>query len=626
MFEPMLETLNGWVSYLAESVVSVQETEEPLERQNFTQEDMERFLFFLRPSLSYGHDNLKEQWAHTPHQADQVIQCLHNMGIAVLFGATKDERILSCFLEKKGFSILAEALLAAATPESIRAQCWQSLSLILHSAKEEILHRFLMSGQLNELWSGEPDLGVEEHRMHFVACIKKVCMEVPVAGLPYLMTDDGSIPILKAVMPFTAHDEALVRTQARSAMLTLFTKLKMGESKLLHIALDMAKSMLPTSLCTLMRENWSKMEKAAREQNARDFQKCAFLEEDLLDHFADLIKLQLPDLSEMVCGIIMGSLVSKLSCVSSRNRRQTVGASRWNSPFVNIGDDSDSEAMMAIPSPGAFLSPKTETESTGSVSVEQPSLELFTAFAACGLESAVKVESSFADGTSDISAALAMRTLAVYAGCLRHGQIGCALMPLAELLFLPAIPASSIRAMEDLNARYISEELLALTEQFAAGAIEDCNFIPKEGAHGIPIREEVETKTKDRLEHWRESLRTARSTSGPDMWPNPFREAILEQMRCTAGIPVSDLPLRATCNTFSFQSVLDEKTAATLAIAELTNSYPDLLEHAQLLEDSPPHVVIEDPEFAEPAMPTNFAEAFAWIFKAGGNGCSFISL
>jgi hypothetical protein len=80
--------------------------------------------------------------------------------------------------------------------------------------------------------------------MHFVACIKKVCMEVPVAGLPYLMTDDGSIPILKAVMPFTAHDEALVRTQARSAMLTLFTKLKMGESKLLHIALDMAKSMM----------------------------------------------------------------------------------------------------------------------------------------------------------------------------------------------------------------------------------------------------------------------------------------------------------------------------------------------------------------------------------------------
>ena len=44
--------------------------------------------------------------------------------------------------------------------------------------------------------------------------------------------------------------------------------------------------------------------------------------------------------------------------------------------------------------------------------------------------------------------------------------------------------------------------------------------------------------------HWRESLRAACSTSGRDMRPNPFREAILEQMRCTAGIPVSELPLR----------------------------------------------------------------------------------
>lgn len=46
------------------------------------------------------------------------------------------------------------------------------------------------------------------------------------------------------------------------------------------------------------------------------------------------------------------------------------------------------------------------------------------------------------------------------------------------------------------------QELLALTEQFAAGAVEDCRFIPKEDAHGIPpTREDVETLTKDRLEH-----------------------------------------------------------------------------------------------------------------------------
>lgn len=80
--------------------------------------------------------------------------------------------------------------------------------------------------------------------MNFVACIKKICMEVTLAGLPYLTTDNGTIPILKAAMSLVADDEALVRTHARSAMLTLFAKLKMGDSELLHIALDMAKSMM----------------------------------------------------------------------------------------------------------------------------------------------------------------------------------------------------------------------------------------------------------------------------------------------------------------------------------------------------------------------------------------------
>eukprot|EP00435_Cladocopium_sp_Y103_P039884 s2030_g10.t1 len=254
-----------------------------------------------------------------------------------------------------------------------------------------------------------------QHQEHFVACIKKVCTEVTLAGLPYLMNDDGSIPILKAAMAFTAHDEALVRTQARSATLTLFAKLKKGECQLLHIALDMAKSMM-----------------------------------------------------------------------------------------------------------------------LGSVSAEQPSLEQFTSFSACGFESALKVESSFAEHqASDISAALAMRTLAV----------------------------------DFPQPVFLQQELLALTEQLAAGALEDCTFIPKEGANGIPpTTEEVEALTKDRLEH----LELA-------------SHAILEQMHCTAGIPV----------------------------------YPELLKHTQLLEDSQPaHVAMEDPvEFSEPAMPTSLAEAFAWIFK-----------
>ena len=78
--------------------------------------------------------------------------------------------------------------------------------------------------------------------MNFVSCLKSVCMRIEVWTLPWLMTEDKDIPILRVAMAYTAHEEPLLRTQARSAMLTLLSKIKMGEGPLLRTALDMAKS------------------------------------------------------------------------------------------------------------------------------------------------------------------------------------------------------------------------------------------------------------------------------------------------------------------------------------------------------------------------------------------------
>ena len=81
----------------------------------------------------------------------------------------------------------------------------------------------------------------QENRMNFVSCLKTVSMRIDVETLPFLMTD-SDIPILRVAMAYTAHEEALLRTQARNAMLALFSKMKMGEEQLLRIALEMAKS------------------------------------------------------------------------------------------------------------------------------------------------------------------------------------------------------------------------------------------------------------------------------------------------------------------------------------------------------------------------------------------------
>ena len=136
MFEPMLQTISGWFSHVAESVTSLQEPKEPLQRQEFSKDDMEGLLCFLKLPLSYGHEELKHHWPHTPHEANLVIESLHNLPRALLFGAKKDDAIIASFLEKRGLSVLIEPLLAVSTPEIIRAQAWQSLSLILLNVKD----------------------------------------------------------------------------------------------------------------------------------------------------------------------------------------------------------------------------------------------------------------------------------------------------------------------------------------------------------------------------------------------------------------------------------------------------------------------------------------------------------
>ena len=102
MFEPMLETISGWLTYVAESVPSLQEPNEPLQLQEtLTKEGMNGLLSSLKFPLSYGHQEFKEHWPHTPHEANLVIQSLHDLARA-LFGAREDDAVVASFLEKRG--------------------------------------------------------------------------------------------------------------------------------------------------------------------------------------------------------------------------------------------------------------------------------------------------------------------------------------------------------------------------------------------------------------------------------------------------------------------------------------------------------------------------------------------
>lgn len=81
----------------------------------------------------------------------------------------------------------------------------------------------------------------QEHLQSFVSALKTVCTRTSVESLRNLMTGDRDLPVFRRAVAYAAYEEALVRTQARNAQLSLWRTLKQNQ-ELLCIALDIARS------------------------------------------------------------------------------------------------------------------------------------------------------------------------------------------------------------------------------------------------------------------------------------------------------------------------------------------------------------------------------------------------
>ena len=58
--------------------------------------------------------------------------------------------------------------------------------------------------------------------------------------------------------------------------------------------------------------------------------------EDTLDHLGELLLLGIPELTELVSGLLMGCLVSQLGSLQSVN----IESSNWNAGFMSLAEDS----------------------------------------------------------------------------------------------------------------------------------------------------------------------------------------------------------------------------------------------------------------------------------------------
>ncbi|CAK8998016.1 unnamed protein product [Durusdinium trenchii] len=474
----MFESFSTFVTYVGDWVGSLQEPKEALQAELlFTVQSMNDMMAFLKPALS---DDLQFRpfWPHTVSEADAVVEQLRMMAKAVLYGSRKDQAIIQAFLNHRGLHMLVSCLLSVRLSPSIKAQGWQSLCLVLQNVKDYTFDQLIQEegAALNQLFS-EPDLSVQEHLQSFVSALKTVCTRTSVESLRNLMTGDRDLPVFRRAVAYAAYEEALVRTQARNAQLSLWRTLKQNQ-ELLCIALDIARSELPMLLCTLLRKNWLMMAQASMQHNESLFRVGAECEEDLWDFLGELLSLKLPEMAELISGMVVGSVVAHLSSLTSMKAT----ANHWGIAFpTNVEAISSGHLLDVLPSPSPFSRSCQSTASTASSSGE-PSC-LLVEFTACGLAGAAQAAELCAAPppmSNDLNVSLTLRTVAIYARTLREIGIGCALMPIIELLLLPSVPSKQIDAMEQLAGGWVTEDsAIAFAEEFAARAMEDWALQPQ---------------------------------------------------------------------------------------------------------------------------------------------------
>eukprot|EP00434_Breviolum_minutum_P041589 symbB.v1.2.036998.t1/scaffold5351.1/size28190/3 len=140
----------------------------------YTCEQMKMMLGHLGHALHFGD----AAWPHTESQGKLAIHYLEDTAKSFVWGQEHDTRIVACFFDERGLSILIRALLTWELPRSIKLQVYQSTCMIIQNAKEEIFAELLKGSDLTDLLLGDPEIDNEEFLQYFLSLIKTLALRV----------------------------------------------------------------------------------------------------------------------------------------------------------------------------------------------------------------------------------------------------------------------------------------------------------------------------------------------------------------------------------------------------------------------------------------------------------------
>eukprot|EP00929_Paragymnodinium_shiwhaense_P099850 TRINITY_DN61756_c0_g1_i1.p1 TRINITY_DN61756_c0_g1~~TRINITY_DN61756_c0_g1_i1.p1 ORF type:complete len:294 (-),score=75.92 TRINITY_DN61756_c0_g1_i1:398-1279(-) len=189
------------------------------------------------------------------------------------------------------------ALRTESSPQNIKVQVLQSLAMLVPQVRRSESLIYLLS-VLNPCFEVPPDFEDEEMLAYFVTLMKSLAIRIDVSNVQHcLVPADGNggdrgracrMPVLQCAMQLVGHEEAMVRTAARAAVLSIMRVDHLGVR---DAAEEPAKRLLAPPLARIGRQATSAKGTPMEAEGLLDL-------EDLLGFVEDLFRLDIPFLTQ----------------------------------------------------------------------------------------------------------------------------------------------------------------------------------------------------------------------------------------------------------------------------------------------------------------------------------------
>jgi len=248
-----------------------------------------------------------------PEDAWRLIEQCRLVAEALAWGEHFDPSLFDLFCERRLLPGLVAALCAPRVPAAAKVQLLQTLSMMSQNVRHETSWYYLLSGgHLSKLFDRGVGGADEELTAWLVSFEKSLALRLD-ANTVTLCIDraTGRFPLFESLAKHAVHGDQMVRTSARTALLTLLRRCTGGEAQ--AAAAEHAREVLAPRLAAAVGSAWAEALRGLRHRGASTVAGALEAEEDLLGFAGELAKLAIPRLSEALAdSLVVGGLLPLL--------------------------------------------------------------------------------------------------------------------------------------------------------------------------------------------------------------------------------------------------------------------------------------------------------------------------